>query len=187
MTTPKAQQSWECSLNSSPPWKTIHENLWKAPVQGKMKDLAWLILRRSLFTGDVARKSNSTGIPYHCFCGAIETTEHIFLDCPSSREVWNVVSDRWHLHFYSRFRQPVLMSLASAGFKHPQRYPKWLNTLWQILYLVSIYSIWLGRCHNVYEGPPSSMIGRLVVNMRRTHRLLLRIRPDLRGLALLNF
>ena len=29
VTTPKAQQSWECSLNSSPPWKTIHENLWK--------------------------------------------------------------------------------------------------------------------------------------------------------------
>ena len=185
--TPKGQALWESLIDKPLQWKRIHHTLWKAPVQGKMKDLAWLILRRSLFTGATAKICNSTVIPHHCHCGAIETTEHIFLDCPASKELWNVVSDRWSLFFYSSFRKPSILSLASAGLKHSHRYPKWLNTLWQILYLVTIYSIWLGRCHNVYEGPPSSMIGRLVVNMRRTYRLLLRIRPDLRGLALLNF
>ena len=180
--TPKSQSYWD-SLQASPSnWKSAYRFLWKAPVPSKYKDLAWLITRNSLFTGDVARRCNSQAIPHNCLCGHPETLQHIFLDCEAAKRIWNMVSDKWQLITLLPSPSANLKTLASGGSDLPPQTLKWHKSLWQILSMTALFVIWTGRCHNVYGDTPSDYVGKFIVNMRRVKKLASKVVPTLRGL-----
>ena len=141
--------------------------LWKANVPSKFKDVSWLVHHNAIWSGSKARRCGSNNTPHNCYCGPLETTQHIFLDCPHAKEIWNAMTDEWSSR--TRLHAPPIdtRTLQLHGWDLPLRTPLKLKSLWQRLFLTAIYSIWLGRCHNVYDGPPSSSIGRWIVNTRR--------------------
>ena len=153
------------------------KRLWEANVPSKFKDTSWLIHHKALWTGSKAKSAHSSLIPHHCHCGILETINHIFLECTHSKQILNAMTDEWTAR--TRLRAPDISprTLRLHGWDLPLRTPYQLKSLWQRLYLTAIHSIWLGRCHNVYDGPPSSSIGRWIINTRKVDCL----QPPLRG------
>ena len=175
-------------LGIEPPvsWKSTFKSHWKAPVPAKYKDICWLVSSNSLFTGETARKCNSNAIPHNCACGQPETMEHMFLKCDLATTIWDLVSSKWMTATQSTSApSPSLSTLAFAGSDLPSDSPRWHKSLWQILSMTAIASIWKGRCQNVYGDTCTNYIGKFIIGIRRATKLSSKILPSLRGLQLI--
>ena len=152
-------------ITNHPPHSTSTElkKMWKSNVPAKFKDISWLIHHNAIWTG---QKSQKTNHPFSCFCGSPETSEHLFLRCPHAQQVWNLATDEWTSR--TSLNPPnINKELLSTQGWLPHNISNKHKSLWQRLHLTALYSIWTGRCHNVYEGPPSDSVGRWIVNTRR--------------------
>ena len=149
----------------------------------KYKDLCWLLMRGSLFTGDLARKCNSNDIPHNCLCSHPETLIHLFLHCGAASKIWNLVTDKWTLITNLPSPAPSISTLATAGFDLPSH----LSQMAQIpvanpFHDGSLCDLdWtLSQCFIVI--PSSDYVGKFIVNIRRVKKIAIKALPNLRGL-----
>lgn len=151
----------------------------------KYKDLCWLLIRRSLFTGEVASKCNSIAIPHNCYCGKLESLDHLFLKCEAAKAIWDIVVLKWSTvtGYPSPLPSPSLSTLATAGLDLPLTTPRWQKTLWQLLSMTAIFAIWSGRCNNVYGDDKYDYVGKFIINLRRVKKIAQKALPSLRGIS----
>jgi len=145
ITTPKHQDTWTSILRHppllQPDWSRTYRRLWKAKIPNRWKDLWWLILRRSLFLGDRAQRTNWEKIPYHCKqCNLLETLEHLFHECPRAQACWSWCRRKWRAANW-RGRDNTLEDVLLYG-----------DNLWMSLASATFAAIWKARCSEVFEN-----------------------------------
>lgn len=69
-----------------------YTRIWKSKIPYKIKIFLWLLERRATLTKDNMLKRKWTGDPTCRFCDEIETTDHLFFQCPIARVVWSITA-----------------------------------------------------------------------------------------------
>lgn len=69
-----------------------YKMIWKAQIPYKIKIFLWLLAKGATLTKDNMRKRKWTGDPTCRFCDAVETTNHLFFQCPTAKVVWGIVA-----------------------------------------------------------------------------------------------
>jgi len=60
-------------------------HIWKAKIPYKIKIFTWLLEKDAVLTKDNLIKRNWLGNPSCIFCGQLETSKHLFFQCPVAR------------------------------------------------------------------------------------------------------
>jgi hypothetical protein len=76
-----------------------HRFLWKSKLPQKIKVFIWLVVRNKILTKDNLKKRNWHGSSECCFCGGLESIEHLFFKCSIARFVWRVIQIALNLDF----------------------------------------------------------------------------------------
>lgn len=66
--------------------------LWKVKIPLKIKTFLWLMLKDSILTRDNLWRRGWKGVKSCLFCGADESIDHLFFQCPVANFVWKVVN-----------------------------------------------------------------------------------------------
>lgn len=61
---------------------------WTLPVPPKIKTFMWLVARNKLLTKKNLSKKGWPGSTKYQFCSQEETTNHLFLKCPLTQQIW---------------------------------------------------------------------------------------------------
>jgi hypothetical protein len=72
--------------------------LWSKLPQ-KIKIFIWLVVRNKILTKDNLKKRSWHGSSECCFCGGLESIEHLFFKCSIARFVWRVIQIALNLDF----------------------------------------------------------------------------------------
>jgi hypothetical protein len=65
--------------------------MWKSKLPQKIKVFIWLVVRNKILTKDNMKKRSWHGSSECCFCGGLESIEHLFFKCSIVRFVWRVI------------------------------------------------------------------------------------------------
>lgn len=68
--------------------------IWKSAVQNKHKVFFWLLLKDRLSTRGLLQRRNMILDDYNCvlcMSSVVESREHLFLDCPMTRQCWQTL------------------------------------------------------------------------------------------------
>jgi hypothetical protein len=71
--------------------KVPYRFLWKSKLPQKIKVFIWLVITNKILTKDNLKKRNWKGSSECCFCGGLESIDHLFFKCSIARFVWRVV------------------------------------------------------------------------------------------------
>ncbi|CAL1375269.1 unnamed protein product [Linum trigynum] len=128
------------SLMDRPSWI----RLWGLPIPPKLKIFLWQVMHRFLPTTEALRERDVMVHPRCPVCwGASETMEHLFLECPVARNLWELAG-MGHLgeglprHSFPLFLKKLLMLL-----RGPEEVMALVALLWRI---------WKSRNWVVFEG-----------------------------------
>ena len=66
-------------------------HIWKAKIPYKIKIFTWLLEKDVVLTKDNLIRRNWLGNPSCIFCGQLETSKHLFFQCPVARCIWGMV------------------------------------------------------------------------------------------------
>ncbi|CAL1399610.1 unnamed protein product [Linum trigynum] len=118
--------------------------LWDADIPSKLKVFVWQILNRILPTTEALIEKR---VPVHPRCpvcwASAETLEHLFLDCPVARALWDY-SGLGHLgEGLPRHTFPVFLKKLLALLHQPTLFMAVVAVLWRI---------WRSRNWVVFEG-----------------------------------
>lgn len=69
-----------------------HSKIWKAKIPYKIKIFLWLLELGATLTKENMIKRNWVGDPTCRFCDAVETTYHLFFQCPTAKVVWGITA-----------------------------------------------------------------------------------------------
>jgi hypothetical protein len=64
---------------------------WKAKLSLKIKIFLWYLKKGVVLTKDNLAKRKWKGCTKCCFCGMLESIQHLFFDCPMAKLVWEIV------------------------------------------------------------------------------------------------
>jgi hypothetical protein len=92
--------------------KYLQKYFWKMKVPLKIRIFMWFLHKKLILTKDNLLKRSWTGCPKCGFCNCAETVEHLFIQCPFAKLVWQVV------HF--TFNIPPLANIKNL-------FGRWLN------------------------------------------------------------
>ena len=85
--------------NSLDQFKVPYRFLWKSKLPQKIKVFLWLVIRNKILTKDNLRKRNWKGSDDCCFCGGMESIDHLFFKCSVAKFVWRVVQIALNLDY----------------------------------------------------------------------------------------
>lgn len=69
-----------------------YSNIWKSKIPYKINIFLWLLEEDATHTKENMRKMNWVGDPTCRFCEAVETTYHLFFQCPTAQVVWGIIA-----------------------------------------------------------------------------------------------
>jgi hypothetical protein len=69
----------------------LHKYLWKMKVHLKTKIFMWFVQRKEILTKDNLFKRNWPGSTKCCFCEQNESIEHLSINCPFAKIIWQIV------------------------------------------------------------------------------------------------
>lgn len=61
---------------------TYHKRIWKGRIPPKIKIFLWLLSNDAILTKENLKKRKWQGDPNCVFCDSLETTDHLFFQCP---------------------------------------------------------------------------------------------------------
>lgn len=130
-----------------PMFKIIWQNI--APLNVRLH--AWLVINNCILTGDRMRQRHLNILQKCVFCnGEIESTTHIFLECPFSSFFWNFFSCGFEIgslpttveEWWTNWR---LISI-----------PKNLLMLWDMIMMAYMWILWRERNDRIFNNANNS-------------------------------
>jgi hypothetical protein len=160
-----------CHPNPPPPVRKIWRIAWSRHRHGKINDLMWKIAHGSLMVGYRTRYWSAHSDCVSCN-GTIETTRHLFADCPTVIHFWQGIFDFWSAFSKHKFSPtPRTILFGQLALNKRSRNVKPLLPLWIALHGEAIYSIWLSRCSALMDDAPYTtqvLIELFIFRARRT-------------------
>jgi hypothetical protein len=131
-----------------PLWKLI----WQCPVPPKVRTLAWRIGRNALATqANKVRRGIKTP-PTCLICGLeVETTFHVFLQCPHACRLWEALDQDWHL--------PDHRCIQNTGTEWLLHLLLGLSTTQRAQVLMILWRIWHAHNEVTHQKPLPSIEG----------------------------
>ena len=118
-------------------------------------DLLWQILHNSLSTGHRQQWRPQGGLcPYGC--NTLETSPHLFLDCPVALRAWRPTLRHWrHVSGLDWATSPHLVAFGRPHPFAPSVATRILLPKWDRLHACTLHAIWAARCRTVMDGKPA--------------------------------
>ncbi|CAL1354917.1 unnamed protein product [Linum trigynum] len=118
--------------------------LWEANIPPKLKDFCWQIFNRILPTTEALREKGVEVLPRCPVCWAeSETMEHLFLECPVARALWDLSGLEYLGQGLPRHTFPFFLKRLMALVPQAPLFMKVVAVLWRI---------WRSRNWVVFEG-----------------------------------
>jgi hypothetical protein len=118
--------------------------------------LAWRLLRNMLPTRDNLVRRHIIASDSQFFvtrCGGIETTQHLFLSCPIFAPLWSSI--RAWIGISSV--DPLLLPDHFVQFTHSVGVSRARRSFLQLLWLRSIWVVWLERNSRIFKAKESTV------------------------------
>jgi hypothetical protein len=64
----------------------------KGKIPAKIKNFLCLMTNEAILTKENLRKRKWQGDPSCVFCSCVETTSHLFFQCPVAKVIWSIVA-----------------------------------------------------------------------------------------------
>ena len=143
--------------------QVLFKTIWNSKVSPKLQLFLWKITQGAIAIGENLAKRGLLANIACRYCGEYETTEHIFLHCNHTRQVW--ASQLWKLNFNpsdcSSFSEAFLSSVGQTNL--PPRGVAGNLFPW------ICWGIWTARNYRIFESrdtPPAETLARSIRNAR---------------------
>jgi ribonuclease HI/exonuclease III len=137
------------NLPHVPPNPAIWKAIWKFKTIPKIDLFLWTLGHDSILTGDNLKRKGWAG-PFRCpLClQAEESSPHLFLSCPFSKEVWTLVAGS-HFPLPSDLHSLLMDWITLSPFPSPKQ--SLVTILWQILPRFTLWGLWLERNSRLFR------------------------------------
>ena len=143
---------WESETGEKFSWSSIWGNAYGGLSTNWEGDLAWKILHRIVKTKSYLHTVQNLDVPEACHrCGRRETLNHIFLECPEARKVWDWLFDITQLIYDSNIALTAVKCLLRADLV-PSKQNKHKINLVAYLIKISLWHLWEARNRSLFEG-----------------------------------
>jgi hypothetical protein len=135
-------QSHQVSIQSTSIWKQV----WDPLGLPKVNFFFWVLMHKKVLTGENLIKRGIIG-PHRCSlcCNALETMDHLFVDCPFAQEVWNLFLHDLNVTAPTQITVVTLFSSWKARYPHVVQSKSIWNRIWQAIPKYLCWKIWLAR------------------------------------------
>ena len=133
--------------------------IWKAKIPFKIKIFLWLVKQDKILTRVNLSKRGWLGDVSCQFCGAPETIDHLFVQCPFFRTIWNWIADYNNFAFDITTMEELWFIDALIPFK--DRY------LIELVRGAVLWVMWLTRNKLCFHGIHTSLrsIGSQIISL----------------------
>jgi hypothetical protein len=92
--------------------------------------------------------------PHRCSlcCNALETMDHLFVDCPFTQEVWNISLHGLNVTAPTQITVVTLFSSWKARYPHAVQSKSIWNRIWQAIPKFLCWKIWLARNDQIFNN-----------------------------------
>ncbi|KAH7284029.1 hypothetical protein KP509_34G036500 [Ceratopteris richardii] len=146
-------------------WDMKFMGIWHPLIEIKKSVLLWQILHRGIWTNHKASKICGTP-PWCKRCHrAIEDVPHIFLTCPNSYKIWQMVGLKIRVQKQLSWKQVLLGEAIGCS-----------AALWNAIRGEVLWKIWRERCALNFGDPPREwsiekslfLLGKRIVNSKKS-------------------
>jgi hypothetical protein len=146
-------QSPQAMIETTTLWKQI----WDPLGLPKVNFFCWVLMHRKVLTGENLVKRGFIG-PHRCSmcCNALETMDHLFVDCPFTQEVWKISLQGLNATVPKQIS--VVNLISSWKARYPQEIPSsptW-RRIWQAIPKYICWKLWLARNDQIFNNTPPS-------------------------------
>ena len=146
------------------PNQSLYQAIWKAKISPKLQLFLWKIAKGALALGEnLAKRGLLSNVTSCKHCGDFETTDHVFLHCSFTRQIWT--AQCWKLNFNpsdcTSFSEAFMASTRQINLPPPgvtgNLFP-WL-----------CWGIWTARNYHIFENRaslPVDITSRSIKNAR---------------------
>lgn len=154
-----------------------HNLVWFSGHIPKCSFITWLAIQSRLSTAD---RLVSFGLPLSAqcsFCPENESHDHLFFNCPFSRQVWGYIQSKLHVSWTSRSWADWVSLLTSTKGRSIQA------VLTKLSFTITVYQIWIERNVRKFQGNPSTwgVVVHKICSLVRTRILTLPNLPQLQA------
>lgn len=141
----------------------LYKTIWNSKVSPKLQLFLWKIVPGAITIGENLAKRGLLANITCRHCGELETTEHIFLHCNFTRQVW--ASQLWKLNFNpsdcASFSEALLLSAGQTNLPP-------LGVTWNFFPWIC-WGIWTARNYRIFESidtSPAEILAKSIRNAR---------------------
>ena len=96
---PNCEYKWDVYFEKELHWKTVWSNLNKNFAKRKAKQISWKILHQIVYTENKLKKIGYSSNGKCHFCKTeYETLEHLFVNCPVVKQMWDQVNNAFQMY-----------------------------------------------------------------------------------------
>jgi len=88
---PIAHFNWNNVFEKAIDWTSFDKSLYKVP-DNRIKQFKYKLLNNIFLSNSTKYQWGTIKSPNCHICSAVETYEHVFIDCPAVNSVWEIVS-----------------------------------------------------------------------------------------------
>jgi len=149
---PLVTRAWQEAVGGTPiSWMRVWKWAWNANFRPlKACDTLWQLLHNVLPTGHLTRHWNDNPTCPACR-NAIETSRHLFIDCPVAHELWSWALDYWRRYSGASWSVSIRVVIFGALGMRP-KLPLLHRKVWFALHGNLIHCLWLQRCRAVFDS-----------------------------------
>jgi hypothetical protein len=131
-------------ISSNSFWREFY----KRNTSKKYLQLSYFIINSCLNVN--GRIYHFVDVTPNCHCGLKETIEHLFLECPSTKEFWNFIENLWR---NNGGHTVIPKSTRITGFWNTSfSKNKKMKEKWDKIYGPATYSIWKARNDFIFQN-----------------------------------
>lgn len=116
-----------------------HKVVWFSGHIPKCSFITWLAIQNRLSTADRLVSFGLHHSPQCSLCQGSETHDHLFFNCPFTKQVWNAIQPKLHVSWPARTWADQVTLLSNFKGKTLK------NVITKLSFTVAVYHIWIER------------------------------------------
>lgn len=141
-------------------YNTQYITIWNANIPLKIKVFLWLLKQDKILTKSNLLQKGWHGNPNCLFCGALETADHLFAQCPFTTAIWSWIARHNNFTYNCNSINDLWLIDSCIPLKDV--------LLVELLRVATLWNIWLARnklCFNDSAMPSLANIGSSIISL----------------------